>query len=205
MCATRIDRGEAVLFRTYTPPADVLPSQFDDVDITSAACATSAAPTFLPAVKIEDVEFWDGGLLNNNPIDQVWDARFDVAPPLLAEDKVSPEPDIAVVLSIGTGYHIETTKLPGTVVATLGATVAYATNTKAKAEDFRRNINRMNRRRRKEERTEYFRFETPIAEVINLDDWQKMAELETATNTWLDDGGRKEVELCARLLAEHYP
>lgn len=205
VCATRIDRGEAVLFRNYTPPADVPISDFADVSITSAALATSAAPTFLPAVDIEGVKFWDGGLLNNNPIDQVWDARFDVAPALLSKDEVSPEADIAVVLSVGTGYHVETARLPEGVVSTLGATIAYATNTKAKDEDFRRNIHRMNLRRRREERTEYFRFETPIAEAINLDDWQKMDELEAATTTWLDDPKNKEIEQCAKLLADHYP
>jgi len=152
-------------------------------------------------VEIKGVKFWDGGLLNNNPIDQVWDARYDVAPELLSDDKASPEPDIALVLSIGTGYHMETAKLPTSVVETLGATVAYATNTKAKDVDFRRNMKRMNRRKPVNQRTEYFRFDTPIKESINIDDWQRMPELAEATTAWLDCVGATEVDKCVELLA----
>lgn len=47
----------------------------------------------------------DGGLLNNNPIDQVWDARFDLVEPQ------QPAPDVSVVVSLGTTREDETANL----------------------------------------------------------------------------------------------
>lgn len=71
MCATSIDRECAELFRSYDPPSDVTDTKFADITVKEAALATSAAPTYLPKVKIMNEKFWDGGLLNNNPINQV--------------------------------------------------------------------------------------------------------------------------------------
>uniref|UniRef100_A0A093VLB7 PNPLA domain-containing protein n=1 Tax=Talaromyces marneffei PM1 TaxID=1077442 RepID=A0A093VLB7_TALMA len=59
--------------------------------IIDAALATSAAPLYLPPVKVNGIDFWDDGLLNNNPIDQVWSARHDLAP--RPENATTPVPD----------------------------------------------------------------------------------------------------------------
>lgn len=201
VCATRVDKSEAVLFRSYTPPDDVEPSGFEEVDITSAACATSAAPTFLPSMKIkgkepEEVDFWDGAMLNNNPINQVWDARYD-----LAKD-VTKEPIVRLVVSIGTGYHVETATLPQHILDMAHASIEYVTNTKAKHVDFRRSIARLNRRQPADEETKYYRFDARIDESVNLDDWQKMDILERDTKNWLAGEGETLIKECVNLLAQ---
>jgi patatin-like phospholipase/acyl hydrolase len=115
MCATLQERGESILLRSYIPPEDAKPvskdgknffsSKFmEGITISEAARATSAAPTYFPEVKLpmegdkRDVVFWDGGLLNNNPIDQVWRARLDLV------DYNDKAPQVACVLSIGTSW-----------------------------------------------------------------------------------------------------
>jgi predicted acylesterase/phospholipase RssA len=173
MCATRVDKGEAVLFRSYTPSSDAGLSDFKDVDVASAACATSAAPTFLPSVEI-----------NNNPINRVWDARYDLAPPLPPVSEVAEEPVVACMVSIGTGCHRKTRRAPKGILGKLSTAISYTMNTKAKDEDFRRSLERLNLRKSEDQRTVYFRLDAPIRESINIDDWQKMRILEEDTNTW---------------------
>ncbi|KAG6844683.1 hypothetical protein H0H87_004658 [Tephrocybe sp. NHM501043] len=51
-------------FRTYPTK---FPDRFAGCSIWQAARATSAAPTYLPPIKINDVEFVDGGIRFNNP------------------------------------------------------------------------------------------------------------------------------------------
>jgi predicted acylesterase/phospholipase RssA len=202
MCATRVDKGEAVLFRSYTPPSDAGSSDFRDVDVVSAACATSAAPTFFPSVKINGVDFWDGGPLNNNPINQVWNARYDLSPPLPPVNEVAEEPIVSCVVSIGTGYHRQSGGLPEGFLDKLSTTISYTMNTKAKDEDFRGSLERLNLRKSEDQRTIYFRFDAPIRELINIDDWQKMPILEEDTNTWLRTGeGQELIKEYARLLS----
>ena len=81
MCATVADKGETVLFRSYRLPGDSRPQSetaqnidHDNITIKEACRATSAAPTYLPPLKVPGrdrtmITFWDGGLLNNNPVD----------------------------------------------------------------------------------------------------------------------------------------
>jgi predicted acylesterase/phospholipase RssA len=108
MCATLADKGESILFRTYDAPADAEPvsgsakdrfgsGTLAKIPITEAALATSAAPTYLPEVIWERLKFWDGGLLNNNPINQLWAARYD-----LAATTTDPPSPIDCVVSLGT-------------------------------------------------------------------------------------------------------
>ena len=80
MCATLADKGESILLRNYDPPFPAVPVSAGarDLDVSiitikEAARATSAAPTYLKQADIQGLNFWDGGLLNNNPIVQVWD------------------------------------------------------------------------------------------------------------------------------------
>lgn len=176
-----------MLFRSYKPPKDAGPSVFEDVSISDAACATAAAPTFLPSVNINGVDFWDGALLNNNPINQVWEARYDLAPPLpVGEDEVAEEPVVSCIVSIGTGYHAEREELPTAIHDTVKAAISYSMNTKAKDQDFRRSIARLSCRRVKEQRPEYFRFDARVSESVNIDDYKRMDLLKHDTERWLE-------------------
>ncbi|OAG11103.1 FabD/lysophospholipase-like protein [Paraphaeosphaeria sporulosa] len=225
LCSTLVERGETILFRSYDLPNDAGPVtndikdvDFSNVTIHEAARATSAAPTYLPEVIIERPDavsgkpvkfmFWDGGLLNNNPVDQVWDARFDLA------DGLNSNPCISLVVSIGTSWS-ESEPLSSWFLTrfmnTISQTMSFVTNTEAKHKDFKRNIGRMNRRVPEEQRTYYFRFNTPTGkEKFELDNWKQMDRLKALTMNYLnnDEKAQKDLEDCARILvrqAPHYP
>ena len=153
MCATLADKGESILLRNYNPLFAPLPVStgakdlnFKTITIKEAARATSAAPTYLKEVKIQNLTFWDGGLLNNNPIDQVWDNRYD----LVSQEDSSPH--ITCIVSLGTSHPVyEGMKRPGTGIQRffniISKTVAFVTNTEAKHRDFDRNMRQRNNRK----------------------------------------------------------
>lgn len=103
--------------------------ELDSISIETAACATSAAPTYLPEVvwgKIKKLRFWDGGLLNNDPIDQLWAARFEL---VKAKD---PEPDVSCIVSLGTGWSTEQSRWRWfRLVNTLTTATSFMINTRA--------------------------------------------------------------------------
>lgn len=149
MCATLADEGESVLFRSYVPRRDAEPisagakgasrdRKLENVSISVAARATSAAPTYLPEVIWEGLKFWDGGLLNNNPIHQLWAARYDLA----AEH--APAPPISCILSLGTRWSKERPASVFRFFNTISQTSSFITNTEAKHRDFQRELNCIN-------------------------------------------------------------
>ncbi|KAE9967579.1 hypothetical protein BLS_006277 [Venturia inaequalis] len=177
--------------------------ELDNIDISTAARATSAAPTYLPEAiwgEAKKLRFWDGGLLNNNPIDQLWAARFE-----LVEAK-DPEPDISCIVSLGTGWSTE--QPSGWIrwfrfINTLTTATLFMTNTRAKHMDFQRHIETLNFRQRehKQNETLYFRFDTPTKdESFNLDDYQKMPKLKKLIETYMDKVIAAEIEVCAKSL-----
>jgi hypothetical protein len=226
MCATLQERGESVLLRSYPMPKDAQPvSQngealhdvggIENISIKIAARATSAAPTYFPDVELPGkdntkVVFWDGGLLNNNPIDQLWRARLD----LVGLD--DPAPKVACVLSLGTSWSKKgpptfsdkwprlsaflqsTTKLPlvGNGISKLidwitpaEQSIEFLTNTEAKHLDFHRYINRIaHRNAEPDAKTQYFRFNTPTDNTyIDMADYKQMQWLADCTTKWLSD------------------
>ncbi|KAK5214220.1 hypothetical protein LTR47_004556 [Exophiala xenobiotica] len=209
MCATLADKGESILLRNYAPPFPPLPVtagaqdlDFNTITIKEAARATSAAPTYLKEVDIQGLKFWDGGLLNNNPIDQVWDNRGDLV------SREAKNPRIKCIVSLGTTHpEHESSIRPGRGISrffnTITKTVAFATNTEAKHRDFDRNM-RQHNRRRPEKQTAYFRFNAPTDhEQIDLGDYLRMPKLVQYTEEYLK---RPEVDNlineCAEILAK---
>lgn len=188
MCATSTDRESAELFRSYEPPSDVK-DEFEVITVKEAALATSAAPTYLPAVKVMNKEFWDGGLLNNNPINQVWDARYDLVP--IEEGEGMPDPpQISCVVSIRTGRVKKPVQQLGWgFLNTVSTVMSYATNTEAKHQDFERKIDRLDKRRK--EGIRYWRFDVELDKPIKLDDWQSMPKLEKITQDQLTAEDRR--------------
>ncbi|KFH73025.1 hypothetical protein MVEG_00250 [Podila verticillata NRRL 6337] len=204
VCTTAKNRGETVLFRSYhettsyTDPIvnTVMQTGRGEINISLAMRATSAAPIYFPEVvwKPEGVEeglvFWDGGLLNNNPIDQLWYARYDVVGPH------EPEPPISCVVSLGTGY-----RHPGDsfsswskLVGIASSVVALATNTNAKNKDFSRYMSDLHNRP-EHKNTVYKRFSPPLGNNnISLADYTKMDLLITLTDTFLE-GKRVQSDL----------
>lgn len=178
-----------------------------DVTISLAARATSAAPTFFPEVRFPVVDalvkkdtsdtpdwkkkvtaakkqlvFWDGGLLNNNPIDQLWYARYE-----LVQFNDSPPP-ISCVISLGTGFvraaspNDSMLHLAGVV----GNVMDFSTNTNAKAKDFTRHMNRL-RQRSEHKNSQYVRLQPNLGkDEIGLADYMRMQDLKVLTRKYLD-------------------
>jgi predicted acylesterase/phospholipase RssA len=208
MCATLTSKGESVLFRSFTPYADAKPVSLDAqtaynggdlerIDISTASRATSAAPTYLPEVEWKNMVFWDGGLLNNNPIHQLWAARYDTT-----GSPTASAPVVGCVLSLGTSWS---TKQPSSIFHffnTVSQAASFMTNTEARHCDFERELNRLKSREPVNKNTQYFRFNTPTDErTFNLDDYRKMDALKKITLDWLKDNDQEtRIRDCAQLL-----
>lgn len=174
---------------------DAMKAGGKDITIGTAALATSAAPTYFPQVewKAPDqklLTFWDGGLLNNSPIDQLWYNRFELVGP--DED----EPDVSCLISLGTGYvgpggssNRFADLIPGArALETAGAVLSFATNADAKGKDFSRHYSTLLSTRQKYAKMKYLRFNPNLrSQQIGLDDYTMMGELEDMTKRYLDD------------------
>lgn len=174
---------------------DAMRAGAKDITIGTAALATSAAPTYFPQVEWKPpgqklLTFWDGGLLNNSPIDQLWYNRFELVGP--DED----EPDVSCLISLGTGYvgpggssNWFADIIPGArALETAGAVLSYATNANAKGKDFSRHYSTLLSTRQKYAKMKYLRFNPNLrSKQIALDDYTMMGELEDMTKRYLDD------------------
>jgi hypothetical protein len=241
MCATLQERGESILLRSYKTPPDAIPisengknlykeleefGSIEAVSISVAVRATSAAPTYFPDVKLDvktgdKIVFWDGGVLNNNPIDQIWRARLD-----LVKDN-DPAPKVSCVLSLGTSWSkngppskLDSHWVPGWLkksilywfpwVTPAEKSIPFLTNTEAKHLDFARYIKRISHRNADPDaQTKYFRFNTPTDNYyINMAEYGKMDELTKITEKWLKDDkdtAKAKLETVAQLLAKKQP
>lgn len=192
--------------KTYQPgdaPAtksivnDIMRANGANVTISMAARATSAAPTFFPEVKWQvpgygPLTFWDGGLLNNSPIDRVWYNRFELVGP--AED----EPDVSCLISLGTGYvkpdsspanFIPLVRLLGTAKAVMN----FATNSNAEGKDFSRHYSTLLKTRPKYAKMKYIRFNPNLgSQAIGLEDYTMMKKLEDMTDAYLEEEKNKK-------------
>ncbi|KAK5121452.1 hypothetical protein LTR85_005285 [Meristemomyces frigidus] len=194
MCATHADKGESILLRSYlqhmdAKPISSLPRQrsedngINSIKIVQAARATSAAPSYLPPGKWNGVEFWDGGLLNNNPIEQVWDARYDLV------GQYDLPPKVACVLSIGCGWS--TVKQPHMVT------------TEAKHRDFAMRVHRMQGREDQNGEVRYHRLNVATGDrTFDMVDLTKMGQLEALTRAYIgEEEIKQQIAECAKLLA----
>lgn len=166
----------------------------------------------------------DGGLLNNNPVERVWDARHELG---TVNGKA---PYVSVIVSLGTAktqlkplapevpelrggnlldWVVNSVKrfvtAPGTAIETFNAVVELATNTEEPHRDFKqRNFYRnLARKDKPETQTEYFRFnaEIPRDRYIKLDNVKGMDGLKADTQAWLSKAEASEmVTKCAQSL-----
>ncbi|KAF4470437.1 Calcium-independent phospholipase A2-gamma [Fusarium albosuccineum] len=183
-CTTAQNRAESMLMRSYKDKTVYTTSKLntalakhgDKITINIAARATSAAPTFFPEVKFPEnspeLVFWDGGLLNNNPIDQLWYTRFELV------DPKDPAPPVSCVISLGTGYLSpgKPTASWFKLVGVASKVMDFATNTNAKGKDFSRHMTHMNQREEHRD-TKYIRFNPFLDEEIGLDEYLRMNDL----------------------------
>ncbi|TFB04325.1 Calcium-independent phospholipase A2-gamma [Trichoderma ghanense] len=196
VCTTAQNRAETVLLRTYKNDTvhvkskvnDAMREHSDKVTISLATRATSAAPTFFPEVKWPEndpqLTFWDGGLLNNNPIDQLWYARYELVQP------EEPAPPVSCVISLGTGYtrpDASPSESWFQLVGVAASVMGFATNTNAKGKDFSRHMTALNNRP-EHAKTRYVRLNPPLGKSeIGLADYTKMEELKTLAGAYIKD------------------
>ncbi|OHE95734.1 hypothetical protein CORC01_09018 [Colletotrichum orchidophilum] len=196
VCTTAQDRAETVLMKTYkdnnnyvsSVANNIMRDNRDGITMSYATRATSAAPTYFPEVKWPTAEtrsltFWDGGLLNNNPIDQLWYARYDLVQP------GEPEPKVSCVISLGTGYtKFDSPSDSWFRLPAIATTVmAFATNTNAKGKDFSRHMTTLNKRA-EHANTRYIRFNPSLKEHnIGLADYKQMELLKKLAMDHIED------------------
>ncbi|KAG0032820.1 hypothetical protein BGZ82_006375 [Podila clonocystis] len=200
VCTTVQNKMETALLRSYVKSTvlplsglnDIVQLNQNIVSISLAVKATSAAPTYFPEVSWEpvgvegDLIFWDGGLLNNNPIDRLWCERHDVVAP------DASEPPISCVISLGTGH-----KKPGSkpslwfrLIGIASSVMSFATTTNAKDKNFESHMLDLNGRP-EHKKTKYIRFDPPLEHDIGLTDYRRIDELAALTNEYLQ---RKDVQ-----------
>ncbi|KYG47327.1 hypothetical protein M433DRAFT_172960 [Acidomyces richmondensis BFW] len=208
MCATLADAGESLLLRSYPQPDDAVPvtpklrqvsesGAVNRIDITSAARATSAAPIYLPPEKWHGITFWDGGVLNNNPISQLWDSRFDLV------QQGQPPPVVNFVMSFGCGHSEVKTHSIFKIFNTIARYIeSFMANTEAKNLDFRRLVQRMRGRHDQDGHVKYFRLNADCGtKIFDMSDPSIMPALEKLTQEYIDGDAKQDIEQCARLLA----
>ncbi|EXF73616.1 hypothetical protein CFIO01_07032 [Colletotrichum fioriniae PJ7] len=206
VCTTAQNRGETVLMKTYkntnvytsSTVNNLMKSHGNEITMSLATRATSAAPTYFPEVKWpagaeKPLTFWDGGLLNNNPIDQLWNARYDLVQPGEAQEGAE-EPKISCVISLGTGYN--KTESPNDswfrLTGVAATVMAFATNTEAKGKDFSRHMAAINGRQ-KGPKTAYIRFNPTLGEnKIGLADYTQMTLLKELTTKYIKQASGNE-------------
>lgn len=193
LCTTAQNRAETVLMKSYSTDDAILSESIvnrtvresrHEMTIDLATRATSAAPTFFPEVKWKGLTFWDGGLLNNNPVDRVWATRFELVGP--ADD----EPAVSCLISIGCGYNTPG-KSPASswlqLTGTVGTVIDFATNTEAKGKDFSRHVSTLKTRQRYA-KMRYVRLQPNLAkEDIGLADYTRMSYLDEKTIAYLKE------------------
>ncbi|KAK7182273.1 hypothetical protein PSPO01_11746 [Paraphaeosphaeria sporulosa] len=176
--------NEPCRLRNYWP-RDTRP-RFGGCTIWEAARATSAAPFYFPPAFISDMEFWDGGVQNNNPIDEVDAERRDLW----------PLRKISCIISIGTGKSSKVKSTGLLALRTFKALLDNLTNTEIRHQAFIEKA--------KSERIDYFRFNpTTGNEIIGLADYQLMGKLESFTEQYLETPEtQQELKKCAELLVK---
>lgn len=213
-CTTAQTKCETVLLRSYEPVLldhenyksslthKIMKANQDKVTISLAARATSAAPTFFPEVtfpakqafsklsaeeKKKNLVFWDGGLLNNNPIDQLWYARYELV------EHISPSPQISCVISLGTGYIQAESPASAWfhLTGVVSSVMDFSTNTNAKAKDFTRHMDRL-KFRPEHKKSQYVRLNPRLVTNIGLADYTRMEELRTLTIAYIKEAGSQE-------------
>jgi predicted acylesterase/phospholipase RssA len=191
-CAVRKSDNGAVRFRTYHLPEE-LPNrtELSSCTIWQAARATSAAPFYFPTAKVGGVKYWDGGLANNNPIDEVWGEK----------STVFGQQPVACILSLGTGFSSRKPKKSILPVIGRGKRVLdNVTNVDRVHERFGWDVVRPSD-------LEYFRFNPSTADdKIGLADYKLLRRLEAHTERYLEDNDVKlDIKRCAQLLARPPP
>ncbi|KAF4454400.1 FabD/lysophospholipase-like protein [Fusarium austroafricanum] len=171
LCTLRKHDNFAVRLRSYHIFDGSLP-EYHYSTIWQAARATSAAPFYFPEANIGRSKFWDGGLANNNPVDEVWAEKS-----LLFQKRA-----VKCVISLGTAFSRG------------GRLLTNLTNVE--------NVHRRFEDMMRAESIEYFRFDpSTLKDDIGMSDYGQIETLKHHTNEYLGQPPiRALIDICAQLL-----
>ncbi|OAL36300.1 hypothetical protein AYO20_04458 [Fonsecaea nubica] len=206
VCAVTKRTRHTVNFRSYHPQELRMPYHIP-CSIVEAARATTAAPFYFPAKKIDGITFWDGGLQNNNTIGQVLGEYGPGIP--------------AVVISLGTGISstglgqerpqeksdapnyteikdLESPSFSWPALSQIRAVLEFVTNAENEHRSFEQFLSSLE--------IPYFRLNPTMKEVVGLSDYTRLDYLKEKTKNYLEQRNvQNDLEKIARLLLRPLP
>ena len=180
-----------MIFRSYSSKHAARAAR--NAKIWEAGRATSAAPVFFAPIQIGDLgsTFADGGLRNNNPIQELKIEARQIWP----DESTHPW---GVFVSIGTGEQTPKDLEPG-IKPLIEALFSIATDARMKVFEFVENNPELVKAGR------LFRFNVPLGmDDIGMERWQEKAAIESATERYLteDPAVKESLEQCITRLRE---
>ncbi|KAF4445619.1 hypothetical protein F53441_10683 [Fusarium austroafricanum] len=171
VCATSKSNPVTYRFRSYDSHKTSI-----NATICQAARATSAATTFFDPVSIGGMEFVDGALGANNPVDQVEEEAMEIWCPSSGDLK----PLVKCFISIGTG-NPRTYNIEDRVDKFVAALAKMATDAEKIAEAS------VKRWRQHFDHGRYFRFNVEHGlQTVGMKEYRKKGEIQAATYRYLD-------------------
>ena len=184
VCAVTSQQHRVERLRSYRS-ADPTARDTKTYKIWEAARATSAAPLYFPSIKVQGVDYFDGGLESNNPVVEVIEEARQEWPDAIVD----------IVVSIGTGK--------GTMPDPKGWIGDIVTHFICRSTDTEKQHERVMKERTFEDvRKGYFRLqgEAELGE-IDLADADRLDEIERLANKYLAGPGcRHMIASCAERL-----
>jgi len=175
VCAFTKARNTPVLLRSYTTEDSVDSLSTSDCVIWKAARATSAAATFFDPMEIGRQTFVDGATGMNNPVEQVLEEAKSIWPDAIAKGRIQ------CLLSIGTGLP-DLKKFGDNLKEVVETLKEIAVETEKTETRFFKNHELLGLGGR------YFRFNVNKGLCdIQLDDHEKLAEIEASAEYYLDN------------------
>ncbi|RTE75155.1 hypothetical protein BHE90_010395 [Fusarium euwallaceae] len=183
VCAASKSPRSTFRLRSYKP----LEKSSVSATICEAALATSAASTFFDPVSIGNMEFVDGALGANNPVDEVEGEATEIWCP----NTGNLQPLVKCFISIGTGVP-STDAIADRVDKFLSTLAKMATETEDTAERFVRRWRQHYREGR------YFRFNVDQGlQTVGMKEYKAKGTIEGVTNRYLDSQAQRlPIERC---------
>lgn len=182
VCAFPNSSRQCHRFRTYV--SSVSSSSADDCAIWEAARATSAAPLYFPHIKINEIEYFDGGMLSNNPIlEGVREASM-----------VYPGHTLHAIVSIGCG-RTEPPNIRGGLMGLIHGALQLALDTERLHEQFLLTYPGLRHR--------YFRLqEDSDLGKIDLAAYKRLEEIAQLARRYIKNEKESTIRRCAKLIAK---
>jgi patatin-like phospholipase/acyl hydrolase len=187
-------KRQPVIIRTYPiRDASDFSQRTSSLHIWEACRATSAAPTYFPSFHMGQDEFLDGGLRDNNPV------RLALKE---ARHLTSSSRPVECLVSIGTGSASNQAlrvshKFSTSITRSLHIDMMFTVMDTEKAHQHLGKI-------AKQSSIKYFRFNSPGANRVALDEYNKMEKFENLVDNYLRrERIQSDIQACANILSPY--